>query len=96
MSVAGDTKTGLTESDSKKEKSDPKTRLRKFFARPPIAGIPALDARSQMLRVSLVVVIILLSGFLLSISIVGAMQQRAAQQNAFDAFRAAERCKREN
>jgi len=88
MSVAGDTKTGLTESDSKKEKSDPKTRLRKFFARPPIAGIPALDARSQMLRVSLVVVIILLSGFLLSISIVGAMQQRAAQQNAFDAFRA--------
>jgi sortase A len=61
--------------------------LKSFFARGPAGDVPALGGRAQLVRISLVVFAVLLVAFLASISVVGGMQQRSAQQKAFNSFR---------
>lgn len=61
--------------------------LKTFFARGPAGAVPALGGRAQLVRISLVVFAMLLVAFLASISVVGGMQQRSAQQKAFNSFR---------
>ena len=61
--------------------------LKSFFARGPAGDVPALGSRAQLVRISLVVFAVLLVAFLASISVVGGMQQRSAQQKAFNSFR---------
>lgn len=73
--------------DGMEGEGGPKTWLRSFFARRPAGEVPALDGRAQLVRISLVVLVALLVSFLASISILGRMQQRSAQQNAFNSFR---------
>lgn len=61
--------------------------LKSFFARRPAGETPELGGRAQLVRISLVVFAVLLVAFLASISVVGGMQQRSAQQKAFNSFR---------
>ena len=61
--------------------------LKSFFARRPAGETPELGGRAQLVRISLVVFAVLLVSFLASISVVGGMQQRSAQQKAFNSFR---------
>jgi LPXTG-site transpeptidase (sortase) family protein len=73
--------------DGSESASDSQPWLKSFFARRPAGEVPALGGRAQLIRISLAVLVVLLVSFLASISLLGGMQQRSAQQKAFNSFR---------
>ena len=75
------------EEPGSESKSGSQPWLKSFFTREPAGEVPPLGGRAQILRISLVVLVVLLVSFLASISVLGGMQQRSAQQKAFNSFR---------
>ena len=73
--------------DGSESESSSQSWLKSFFTRRPAGDVPALGGRAQIVRISLVVFVVLLVSFLASISLLGGMQQRSAQQKAFNSFR---------
>jgi LPXTG-site transpeptidase (sortase) family protein len=73
--------------DGSESESSSQPWLKSFFTRRPAGDVPALGGRAQIFRISLVVFVVLLVSFLASISLLGGMQQRSAQQKAFNSFR---------
>lgn len=73
--------------DGPESESSSQPWLKRFFARRSPGEVPPLGGRAQIIRISLVVLVVLLVSFLASISVVGGMQQRSAQQKAFNSFR---------
>lgn len=61
--------------------------LKSFFSRGTEGEVPAIGGRAQLVRISLMVLVVLLVSFLASISVLGGMQQRSSQQKAFNSFR---------
>ena len=73
--------------DGPESESSSQPWLKSFFSRRSPGEVSPLGGRAQIIRISLVVFVVLLVSFLASISVVGGMQQRSAQQKAFNSFR---------